>query len=182
MSDYVKNLMSPGSRSEGANSSPFMKMSKASDLKTCSSSVSDISSHSVASSDARSMTSGLGAHDLPPHLRQGVAQKSKYGREHIFGGFQGPATFRRNAASVSTATTVREQAEEVTFNAWDNSGQRHDFVKSAADQDYSSASSNSDINESNACADWTDAPVTKRKGGWHKAPMVTIVLKLRALS
>lgn len=170
MSDYVKTLMSPGSRSGGANSSPYMKISKASDSKTSTSSVSDISSHSVASSDARSMTSALGAHDLPPHLRQG-AQKSKSGREHIFGGFQGPATFRRNPASISTATTMREQAEEVTFNAWDNSGQRHDLVKSAADQNYSSASSNSGTNESNACADWTDAPVAKRKGGWHKAPM-----------
>ncbi|KAG6005651.1 hypothetical protein E4U43_000559 [Claviceps pusilla] len=107
--------------------------------------------------------------DLPPHIRA-LVQDSQSGQVPFVGAFQGRATFRSNPSSISTATTVREGRDEVTFNAWDNSGQRHEAVKLPTERSDSSVTNDSAVNAADAWDDWTTVPVTKRKGGWHKAP------------
>ncbi|KAK2591750.1 hypothetical protein QQS21_010571 [Conoideocrella luteorostrata] len=133
---------------------------------------SDVTSESDVSRNRQQRQSAFIANALPfpPHLRR-LGSNAKSGA--------GSATFRSNTSSISTATTMRDNQAKIPYNAWDNSGQRHELAKSqttSSDHDTCSASNDPDTNH--ASGNWDDVPVTKqnmpprRKGGWHKAPMM----------
>ncbi|KAG6227757.1 hypothetical protein E4U34_005208 [Claviceps purpurea] len=139
-----------------------------------SSSTSYISSRNESDSDGTVTSSRLMpvTEDLPPHL-QALMRQISPGQGPSLGSSRGRSTFRRDPASISsisTATTMREGREEVTFNAWDGSGQRHDAVKLLTDPSTSSVCTSSTTNTASRGEGRRDEPAAKRKGGWHKAP------------
>ncbi|KAG6026710.1 hypothetical protein E4U41_001189 [Claviceps citrina] len=152
----AKSLKSPESDAGGRESS--------------TSSVSGISSQRISGSDGQVASSVSALDDLPPHIRGILGQNSKSGQAPFVGAFQGRATFNKSSASISTATTMREARDEVTFNAWDNSGHHHESVKVPTDRSASSVSNDSAADAVRASEEWTNVPVKQRKGGWHKAP------------
>ncbi|KAG5948536.1 hypothetical protein E4U60_001684 [Claviceps pazoutovae] len=136
-----------------------------------SSSTSYISSRNESDSDDTVTSSRLMpvTEDLPPHLQALVRQISP-GQGPSLGSSRGRSTFRRDTESISTATTMREGREEVAFNAWDGSGQRHDAVKLLTDPSTSSVCTSSTTNTTSRGEGRRDEPAARRKGGWHKAP------------
>lgn len=143
-----------------------------------SSSTSYISSRNESDSDGTVTSSRLMpvTEDLPPHL-QALMRQISPGQGPSLGSSRGRSTFRRDPASISsisTATTMREGREEVTFNAWDGSGQRHDAVKLLTDPSTSSVCTSSTTNTASRGEGRRDEPAAKRKGGWHKAPRVSV--------
>ena len=85
--------------------------------------------------------------------------------------------------SISTATTTREEAErarvaaQVSYNAWDSTGIRHDAVKNptlASSTDSSSVVSSSRNTDPNVIGDWPEPTSTvplefDKSGRWAKA-------------
>lgn len=113
-------------------------------------------------------------HELPPHLR-------------------GPG-------SISTASTVRKDREEaararqVTYNAWDPSGKKHQAIKNPTVMSSSGASALSSADKSeysnpNLVGDWSDVsgaltaePATRGgKSKWPKSSEVSYLIVLSAL-
>ncbi|KAG5983704.1 hypothetical protein E4U55_007453 [Claviceps digitariae] len=161
----------PAGENNGSKEKGFKSMADSLSGKgTSTSSVSGISSKHESKGNKQATSSVAPTPDhLPPHVRA-LVQNSQYGQVPFVGSFQGRDTFRANPSSISTATTVREGRDEVTFNAWDNSGQRHEAVKIPTERSASSVTDDSTANAVNTEAGWTTvaAPATKRKGGWHK--------------
>ncbi|KAG5946210.1 hypothetical protein E4U59_004265 [Claviceps monticola] len=135
-----------------------------------SSSTSYISSRNESDSDDTVTSSRLMpvTEDLPPHLQALVRQISP-GQGPSLGSSRGRSTFRRDTESISTATTMREGREEVAFNAWDGSGQRHDAFKLLTDPSTSSVCTSSTTNTTSRGTGQRDEPAARKKGVWHKA-------------
>ncbi|KAG5924359.1 hypothetical protein E4U53_003435 [Claviceps sorghi] len=176
MMSCAKSLQSSESGAAAGESNGFDKkgskkmQDSLSGKRTCTSSVSNISSTRETEDhehETRSIVSKTD--DLPPHIRA-LVEKSRFGRVPFVGSFQGSPTFRTTASSISTATTMREGRNEVTFNAWDNSGRHHEAVKLPTEQSTSSVTNDSAVNDASTCEEWKTVTVANRKGGWHKAP------------
>ncbi|KAG5914275.1 hypothetical protein E4U42_000577 [Claviceps africana] len=172
MMSRAKSLQSSESdvaagESNGSDNKGLRKMADSlSGRRSCTSPVFGIST-TRETKDTASVVSSTD--DLPPHIRP-LVQKLRSEQVPFLSSFQGSPTFRTTASSISTATTVREGRNEVTFNAWDNSGQRHEAVKLPTERSTSSVTNDSAVNDASACDEWKTVPVAKRKGGWHKAP------------
>ncbi|KAF5023888.1 hypothetical protein F66182_4047 [Fusarium sp. NRRL 66182] len=99
---------------------------------------------------------------LPPHLR-GRMQQSPSGS--MLQPHQGTA--RSMAGSISTATTLRKDQEmanasrQITYNAWDSNGQKHQTVKNPTVASSStsalSTTGDNDYNDPNTGGHWKDS-------------------------
>ncbi|SPJ81600.1 uncharacterized protein FTOL_09005 [Fusarium torulosum] len=144
----------------------------------------DDQSISAKSNEVQPTNVGSTTNQLPPHL-----SNKKKPQQESGGSITG---------SISTATTLRNEKKEVattrqiTFNAWDNGGQKHRAIKnptvmssstsaaSAAGEDHTGSNAIGETeNGSNIVGDWDNIPPAPepqvRKGGkWPKSSEVRI--------
>lgn len=142
---------------------------------------------------------------LPPHLA-GAPQGRPSGTRSISGASEVTGSSRsaaqlpphlmgrdRSGQSVSTATTVRkdkeqlEKSRQIPFNAWDRTGKQHQGVKDPTNSSYSSAVSSKSSSklrvhdDPNVIGEWDFTPVEipetrGGKGGWAKASDVSLAI------